>query len=187
MEDTKMTNKTISEQLAFLVKAIIENGTYPGGLELSEKERHDLAEQLKKMAENSSDLKDARVITDAFYKDRVVKHFRSMDTNFSWVLEILEHELVSASRLKKLLLDLAHEEHFSENGIKKINQYFEESTDHGDNDNFVTLSSTDVIDSIERTKTFTLDEKPKKKKAHKPDQDDKTEDPNDNIINLKDY
>lgn len=43
-----MTNKTISEQLAFLVKAIIENGTYPGGLELSEKERHDLAEQLKK-------------------------------------------------------------------------------------------------------------------------------------------
>ena len=187
MEDTKMTNKTISEQLAFLVKAIIENGTYPGGLELSEKQRHELAEQLKKMAQNPNELKNIKAITEAFYKDRVVKHFRSMDTNFSWLLEILEHELVSASRLKKLLLDLAQEEHFSENGIKKINQYFEESTDHGDNDNFVTLSSTDVIDSIERTKTFTLDEKPKKKKAHKPDQDDKTEDPNDNIINLKDY
>lgn len=180
-----MTNKTISEQLAFLVKAIIENGTYPGGLELSEKQRHDLAEQLKKMVRNSNDLKDAGVITDAFYKDRVVKHFKSMDTNFSWLLEILEHELVSASRLQKLLLDLAQEEHFSEKSIKKINQYFEESTDHGDNDNFVTLSSADIIDSIERTESFKLDEKPKKKKAHKPDQDDKTEDPNDNIINLK--
>lgn len=182
-----MTNKTISEQLAFLVKAIIENGTYPGGLELSEKQRHELAEQLKKMAQNPNELKNIKAITEAFYKDRVVKHFRSMDTNFSWVLEILEHELVSASRLKKLLLDLAQEEHFSENGIKKINQYFEESTDHGDNDNFVTLSSTDVIDSIERTEAFTLDEKPKRKSAHTPDQDDKTEDPNDNIINLKDY
>lgn len=116
-----MTNKTISEQLAFLVKAIIENGTYPGGLELSEKQRHDLAEQLKKMVRNSNDLKDAGVITDAFYKDRVVKHFKSMDTNFSWLLEILEHELVSASRLQKLLLDLAQEEHFSEKSIKKIN------------------------------------------------------------------
>ena len=187
MEDTKMTNKTISEQLAFLVKAIIENGTYPGGLELSEKQRHELAEQLKKMAQNPNELKNIKAITEAFYKDRVVKHFRSMDTNFSWVLEILEHELVSASRLKKLLLDLAQEEHFSENSIKKINQYFEESTDHGDNDNFVTLSSTDVIDSIERTEAFTLDEKPKRKSAHTPDQDDKPENPNDNIINLKDY
>jgi len=187
MEDTKMTNKTISEQLAFLVKAIIENGTYPGGLELSEKQRHDLAEQLKKMVRNSNDLKDAGVITDAFYKDRVVKHFKSMDTNFSWLLEILEHELVSASRLQKLLLDLAQEEHFSEKSIKKINQYFEESTDHGDNDNFVTLSSADIIDSIERTESFKLDEKPKRKSAHTPDQDDKPENPNDNIINLKDY
>lgn len=187
MEDTKMTNKTISEQLAFLVKAIIENGTYPGGLELSEKQRHELAEQLKKMAQNPNELKNIKAITEAFYKDRVVKHFRSMDTNFSWVLEILEHELVSASRLKKLLLDLAQEEHFSENGIKKINQYFEESTDHGDNDNFVTLSSTDVIDSIERTEAFTLDEKPKRKSTHTPDQGNKSENPNDNIINLKDY
>ena len=187
MEDTKMTNKTISEQLAFLVKAIIENGTYPGGLELSEKQRHELAEQLKKMAQNPNELKNIKAITEAFYKDRVVKHFRSMDTNFSWVLEILEHELVSASRLKKLLLDLAQEEHFSENSIKKINQYFEESTDNGDNDNFVTLSSTDIIDSIERTEAFTLDEKPKRKSAHTPDQGNKPEDPNDNIINLKDY
>ena len=191
-----MTNKTISEQLTFLVQAIIKDWTYPGGQELTLKQRQDLVAQLKKIAHDSDDLNEARVITDAFYKDKVVKHFRSMDTNFSWIFEIIQHELVSASRLQNLLLDLAREEHFSDEGIKKINHYFAESSDHGDNDNFITLSSSDVIDSISRAKTFQVDhtnkkdtntETPKKVRINNDTEVDEPKSHADNIINLKDY
>lgn len=195
-----MTNKTISEQLTFLIQAIIKDWTYPGGQELTLKQRQDLVDQLKKIAHDSDDLNEARLITDAFYKDKVFKHFRSMDTNCSWIFEILQHELVSASRLQKLLLDLAREEHFSDEGIKKINHYFAESSDHGDNDNFITLSSSDVIDSISRAKTFQIDytdKKDNKTKAPIPEKAQTNNDADadvdapkvhaDNIINLKDY
>ena len=193
-----MTNKTISEQLTFLIQAIIKDWTYPGGQELTLKQRQDLVAQLKKIVHDSDDMNEARIIADAFYKDKVVKHFRSMDTNFSWIFEILQHELVSASRLQKLLLDLAREEHFSDEGIKKINHYFAESSDHGDNDNFITLSSSDVIDSISRAKTFQVDHTAEKDDDTKTPVSEKAQVNNDtdvgepkghanNIINLKDY
>lgn len=192
MEDIKMTNKTISEQLTFLVQAIIKDWTYPKGQELTLKQRQELVVQLKKIVHDSDDLDEARIITDAFYKDKVMKHFRSMDTNFSWIFEILQHELVSASRLKKLLLDLAHEEHFSDEGINKINHYFAESCDHGDNDNFVTLSSSDVIDSISRAKEFQINHNDKNNDADRQQVNNdslnsESEDHLDNIIKLKDY
>lgn len=187
-----MTNKTISEQLTFLVQAIIKDWTYPKGQELTLKQRQELVVQLKKIVHDSDDLDEARIITDAFYKDKVMKHFRSMDTNFSWIFEILQHELVSASRLKKLLLDLAHEEHFSDEGINKINHYFAESCDHGDNDNFVTLSSSDVIDSISRAKEFQINHNDKNNDADRQQVNNdslnsESEDHLDNIIKLKDY
>lgn len=149
-----MTSKTTSEQLESLIKAIIKDWTYPGGQELTIEERQELVNQLKEAARDSNNINEARIITDAFYKDKVVKHFRLLDTNFSWIFEILQHELVSASRLHKLLLDIAHEEHFSEEGIKKINHYFAKSSDDGNNDNFITMSSMDLIDSIGRAKAF---------------------------------
>ena len=149
-----MASKTISAQLTFLISAIIKNWTYPNDQELSLEEKSELVSQLKKLAQNSDNMEEAAKITDAFYKDKVTKHFKSMDFNFSWIFIILQHELVSATRLHALLLDLAHEEHFSEKGIAKINHYFAETDDHGDNDNFITMSSTDIIDSLGRTKIF---------------------------------
>lgn len=191
-----MTNEMISEHLAFLIQAIIKDWTYPGGQELTLKERQALAAQLQKVANQTNDITEVKMITDAFYKDKVVKHFKSVDTNFSWIFEILQHELVSASRLHQLLLDLAQEEHFSEKGIAKINHYFAESSDLGDNDDFVTLSSSDVIDSLNRAKTFSIDYQDQEQKANSSDdppaeQDQidqkKRENRTNNIIRLKDY
>ena len=149
-----MASKTISAQLTFLISAIIKNWTYPNDQELSLEEKSELVSQLKKLAQNSDNMEEAAKITEAFYKDKVTKRFKSMDSNFSWIFIILQHELVSATRLHALLLDLAHEENFSEKGIAKINHYFVETDDHGDNDNFITMSSTDIVDSLGRTKIF---------------------------------
>lgn len=188
-----MTSKIISEQLAVLIKAIIKDWTYPNDQELSIKERRELVAQLKKIALNSNNVNEAVIITDAFYKDKVIKQLRSMDTNFSWIFEILQHELVSASRLHALLLDLAHEEHFSNEAIEKINHYFDESSDYGTNDNFITMSSSDILDSLGRAKTFQIHSEQKEdnsdtvvKNANKPHVvKEKTH--FDNIIKLKDY
>lgn len=188
-----MTSKTISEQLTVLIKAIIKDWTYPNGQELSLKERKELVAQLKKTTIDNTDVNEAMIITDAFYKDKVIKEFRSMDTNFSWIFEIMQHELVSASRLHALLLDLAHEEHFSSEGIEKINHYFVESSDFGNNDNFITMSSLDVLDSLGRTKTFQLPPKPKENNADKVAESKhrpravKKRTHSDKIIKLKDY
>lgn len=188
-----MTSKIISEQLAVLIKAIIKDWTYPNDQELSLKERKELVAQLKKITIDSNDVNEAVIITDAFYKDRVTKQFRSMDTNFSWIFEILQHELVSASRLHALLLDLAHEEHFSDEGIAKINHYFAESSDFGSNDNFITMSSSDVLDSLGRTKTFQVHPGQKENDAEDVAENEnkpravKERAHSDNIIKLKDY
>lgn len=188
-----MTSKTISEQLTVLIKAIIKDWIYPSNQELSMKERRELIAQLKRIVSDSNDLDDAFIITDAFYKDRVFKQFKAMDSNFSWIFEIIQHELVSASRLHALLLDLAYEEHFSSEGIEKINHYFAESSDFGNNDNFITMSSSDVFDSLNRTKTFQV--RFKQSENNSGDDSENVNKPravrkkshSDNIINLKDY
>lgn len=149
-----MASKTISAQLTFLISAIIKNWTYPNDQELSLKDRAELVSQLKNLTESPGNMDEAAQITDAFYKDKINKRLKSIDSNFSWIFIILQHELVSATRLHALLLDLAEEEHFSEKGIAKINQYFAETDDYGDNDNFITMSSSDLIDSLGRTKIF---------------------------------
>ncbi|WP_338201307.1 hypothetical protein [Lactobacillus rizhaonensis] len=149
-----MASKTISAQLTFLISAIIKNWTYPNDQELSLKDRAELVSQLKNLTKSPDSMDEAAKITDAFYKDKINKRLKSIDSNFSWIFIILQHELVSASRLHALLLDLAKEEHFSEKGIAKINQYFAETDDYGDNDDFITMSSSDLIDSLGRTKIF---------------------------------
>ena len=153
-KSTNMASKTISAQLTFLISAIIKNWTYPNDQELSLKDRAELVSQLKNLTESPGNMDEAAQITDAFYKDKINKRLKSIDSNFSWIFIILQHELVSATRLHALLLDLAEEEHFSEKGIAKINQYFAETDDYGDNDNFITMSSSDLIDSLGRTKIF---------------------------------
>lgn len=193
-KNTNMASKMISEQLTFLVSAIIKNWTYPNGQELSLKERSELVAQLKELTANSKNMDEVTKITDAFYRDKVSKRFKSVDSNFSWIFMILQHELVSATRLHALLLDLAREEHFSEKGIEKINHYFAETDDYGDNDNFITMSSSDIIDSIGRTKIFQItpindDDKKSSKNLHleTSSKQDKQNKQFNKIIKLKDY
>lgn len=153
-EDTKMASKKISEQLTFLISAITKNWEYPSDMELPSAERKELVAQLKKLNQHKENLDKVVNIIDTFYKDKVNRRLKAFDSSLSWIFIILQHELVSATRLHALLLDLAHEEHFSSRGIKKINQYFAETGDHGDNNNFITMSSSDMIDSLDRAKVF---------------------------------
>jgi hypothetical protein len=151
-----MTNKTLSKQLTVLVDAIIKNWTYPNNQELSLKEKQKLVDQLKSIDHDTNNLDEIVVIVDAFYKDKVDKQLKTMNNNLSWIFEILQHELVSATQLHTLLLNLAHNEQFSTKSINKINYYFMETSDYGDNDNFITMSSTDVLDSLERSKILQI-------------------------------
>ncbi|MCO6527524.1 MAG: hypothetical protein J6565_01700 [Lactobacillus sp.] len=159
-----MVNKIISEQLKTLIDAIIDNLAYPREQELSLSEKKQLVTQLKKINQKCDNFSEKVIITDVFYKDKIAKEFKIIDNNFGWIFEILQHELVSATRLHALLLDLAHEEHFSLEGINKINHYFSETDDHGDNDNFVTMSFTDLIDSLNRAKIFQVETNPSPQK-----------------------
>ena len=75
------------------------------------------------------------------------------------------------------------------------NHYFVETDDHGDNDNFITMSSTDIIDSLGRTKIFHI--QPSKEENETPDIKNskfvpkpkpvKTEPQFNKIIKLKDH
>ena len=92
------------------------------------------------------------------------------------------------------MLDLAREEHFSEKGIEKIDHYFAETDDYGDNDNFITMSSSDIIDSIGRTKIFQItpindDDKKSSKNLHLEtnSKQNKQSKQFNKIIKLKDY
>ncbi|WEV70841.1 hypothetical protein OZY43_07865 [Lactobacillus sp. ESL0785] len=151
-----MTNKTNNDDLTYLVKTIIKNYSYPQDNELSLQEKQELVDKLKKLDQQSGHLSEIMRITHAFYEDRIAKQFKTMDINFSWVFEMLQHELVSATRLHALLLNLAQAEHFSANSVTKINHYFEETNDYGNNDNFVTMSSSDIIDAIRLAKAAHL-------------------------------
>ena len=71
-----MASKMISEQLTFLVSAIIKNWTYPNGQELSLKERSELVAQLKELTANSKNMDEVTKINEAFYRDKVSKRFK---------------------------------------------------------------------------------------------------------------
>ncbi|BDR61225.1 hypothetical protein [Lactobacillus xylocopicola] len=187
-----MTSPIISEQFTTLVNTIIKNGTYPSNRELSLKEKAELVAQLKQLDLSSDDLTSALLITSALYQDKAAKETKVMNANFSWVFEIVQHELVSATRLHTLLLDLAREEHFSPQGINRINRYFTETSDFGNNDNFVTMSATDVIDSLRRAGTFRIN--PVNYEEHQPSRTPSARRTgadrkrySDKVIKLKDY
>jgi hypothetical protein len=187
-----MMNKTLSKQLTVLVDAIIKNWTYPNSQELSLKEKQKLVNKLKSIDRNTNNLNETVVITDAFYKDKVDKQLKAVNNNLSWIFEILQHELVSATQLHTLLINLAHNEQFSAKSINKINYYFTETSDYGDNDNFITMSSSDVLDSLERSKILQINPSKnthqfKNKKSGYSHINKKKSTEQNKIIKLKDY
>lgn len=147
-----MPNKTDTNNLTSLINAIIRENSYPRGAELSVQEREALIFKLKRLNNTSDNFDEILRIINAFYKDRIARRLKSLDVNSSLIFEMLQHEVVSATRLHALLLDLAKQEHFSAEGVKKINHYFAETNDYGDNSDYITMSSLDVIDAIRRAK-----------------------------------
>ncbi|WEV36981.1 hypothetical protein [Lactobacillus sp. ESL0677] len=155
-----MTNKTNTDDLTSLVNTIIKDNSYPCDNELSAKEKEALIIKLKKLNKNSDNLNEILRIVNAFYKDKIARQLKSIDINSSLIFEMLQHEVVSATRLHAFLLDLAEQEGFSTKGIEKINHYFIETNDYGNNTDFITMSSFDVIDAIRRTKSDYLEHDP---------------------------
>ncbi|WEV39844.1 hypothetical protein OZX56_09045 [Lactobacillus sp. ESL0684] len=151
-----MIKKTNINTLFLIIEDIIKNSSYSRSEELSPTEKNKIIEQLQRLVTDSEQSDKIKPISAAFDQEKIAKQFKANSISISLIFEMLEHEVVSASRLHNMLLELAHEEHFSMAGIHKINHYFTDKHDHGDNDNFITMSSSDIIDSISRAKNAQL-------------------------------
>ncbi|MDF7671729.1 hypothetical protein PT281_00320 [Lactobacillus sp. ESL0701] len=188
-----MPYKTDTNNLTSLINAIIRENSYPRGTELSVQEKEALIIKLKKLNNTSDNFDEILRIINAFYKDRIARRLKSIDVNSSLIFEMLQHEVVSATRLHALLLDLAKQENFSAKGIEKINHYFAETNDYGNNSDYITMSSLDVIDAIKRAKSGYLKStsriSPHKQETHihRAPKCTNTKEQSNKIIRLSDY